>query len=32
MYKKAYWVLKVYLEKDKKDLPKHIIELLELEL
>lgn len=32
MYKKAYWVLKVYVEDNKKDLPEYIKEMLELEL
>tara|TARA_R110002012_G_scaffold163124_1_gene325438 strand:- start:1224 stop:1430 length:207 start_codon:yes stop_codon:yes gene_type:complete len=32
MYKKAYWVLKVYVEDSKKDLPEYIKEMLELEL
>ncbi len=32
MYKKAYWVLKVYVEDNKKDLPEYIKEILELEL
>ena len=32
MYKKAYWVLKVYVEDNKEDLPEYIKEMLELEL
>ena len=32
MYKKAYWVLKNYIEDNKQEVPEYIKEILELEL
>ena len=32
MYKKAYWVLKNYIEDSKQEAPEYIKEILELEL